>query len=99
PLGEIEPLPGLFDPRGWIAFALGAIGFALAYWYFRSREALGGVEDAPSYRAATWVRVIADAGNAVAGGLSRAHSGALATYALGSFIGVALILLVRELAR
>ena len=49
-LGEIEPLPSLFDPRGWLAFALGAIGFGLAYWYFRSREALAGVleSDAPA---------------------------------------------------
>jgi NADH-quinone oxidoreductase subunit L len=98
-LGEIEALPSPLDPRGWLAFALGAIGFGLAYWYFLRREAVAGVEEEPSYRAATWVRAIADAGSAVASGLSRAHSGAFAAYALGSFIGVALILLARELAR
>src|SRR5207302_859146 len=36
-LGEIEPLPALVDPRGLLAFALGVIGFGLAWWYFTRR--------------------------------------------------------------
>ena len=53
-------------------------------------------EREPSYGAAAWVTVLADAGYAVARSLSRVHSGGLPRYALGSFIGLALILLVRE---
>jgi NADH-quinone oxidoreductase subunit L len=100
-LGEVEPLPGPITPIGLLAFALGAIGFALAYWYFTRRPAAAAAPpyEEPSYRAAGWVRAIADAGYAVSNGLSRVHSGALATYAFGSFVGLALILLVREAIR
>jgi len=104
PLGEIEALPPPIDPRGLLAFALGAVGFGLAWWYFTRRgEAVAPrqPEEArePSYRAAGWVTVLADAGYAVARGLSRVHSGGLPRYALGSFIGLALIVLVREAVR
>src|SRR6266851_1246225 len=37
PLGEIEALPPPIDPRGLLAFALGAVGFGLAWWYFTRR--------------------------------------------------------------
>src|SRR6266851_9674024 len=37
PLGEIEALPPPIDPRGLLAFALGALGFGLAWWYFIRR--------------------------------------------------------------
>jgi NADH-quinone oxidoreductase subunit L len=99
PLGEVEPLPSLLDPRGWIAFALGAIGFGLAYWFVLRQPARAAVERAPSYAAHPWVRAIADGGYALAAAVSRAHVGALANYALGSFVGVALILLVRVMVR
>jgi NADH-quinone oxidoreductase subunit L len=107
PLGQIEALPSPVDPRGLVAFALGAIGFGLAWWYFTRRAqavldmrpAAEVVEAAPTYRAAGWVRAIADAGYALADGLSRVHSGALPRYALGSFLGLAIILLVRVVVR
>jgi NADH-quinone oxidoreductase subunit L len=106
PLGEIEALPPLIDPRGLLAFALGAVGFGLAWWYFTRRaEAVAAAprppeaEGEPTYRAAGWVSVLADAGYAVARSLSRVHSGGLPRYAMGSFIGLALILLVREAIR
>jgi len=104
PLGEIEALPPLIDPRGLLAFALGAIGFGLAWWYFTRRaEALAErqpeAEREPTYRAASWVTVLADAGYAVSRSLSRVQSGGLPRYALGSFIGLALIVLVREAMR
>jgi NADH-quinone oxidoreductase subunit L len=103
-LGDTEALPAPITPIGLLAFAVGAIGFGLAWWYFvarlpatRARPALE-VEQ-PSYRADGWVRAIADAGYAAAGVVSRLQSGALARYALGSFLGVAIILVVRVLAR
>ena len=40
-----------------------------------------------------------EAGYAVARSLSRVHSGGLPRYALGSFIGLALIVLLREAMR
>jgi NADH-quinone oxidoreductase subunit L len=98
PLGEIEPLPGPITWVGLVAFALGALGFALAWWYVTRRTteaaAVPGPQE-PSYGAAGWVRAIAEAGYAVSRGLSRAHSGALANYAFGSLLGLAILLLVR----
>jgi NADH-quinone oxidoreductase subunit L len=106
PLGEIEALPPPIDPRGLLAFALGAVGFGLAWWYFTRRASAGAPvlgqlapEPEPTYGAAAWVGVLAEAGYAVARGLSRVHSGGLPRYALGSFIGLALIVLVREAIR
>jgi hypothetical protein len=99
PLGEIEPLPPPLDPLGLLAFVLGTVGFGFAYWYFLRRETGAAVEAAPSYRAAAWVRVIGDGATAVASAVSRAQAGALVNYAFGSLIGVALILLVRVMAR
>jgi len=105
-LGEIEALPPPIDPRGLLAFALGAVGFGLAWWYFTRRaEAVAMApgqpvaEGEPTYRAAGWVSVLADAGYAVARSLSRVQSGGLPRYAMGSFIGLALILLLREAIR
>jgi NADH-quinone oxidoreductase subunit L len=98
PLGGTEALPPPIDLRGLLAFALGAIGFGLAYWLFTRRPqaaAEPGYEE-PAYGATPWVRVLADAGCAVSGGLARVQSGVLATYALGSFIGLALLMLARE---
>jgi NADH-quinone oxidoreductase subunit L len=105
-LADMEALPPPIDPRGLLAFALGAVGFGLAWWYFTRRaEAVAAVpqqpraEQEPSYRAAGWVSMLADAGYAVSSSLSRIHSGGLPRYALGSFIGLALILLVRVALR
>src|SRR5258708_5334600 len=105
-LGETDALPALIDPRGLLAFALGALGFGLAWWYFTRRaEAVAPAlrppdEDrAPSYGAARWVSVLADAGYWASRSLSRVQSGGLPRYALGSFIGLALVLLVREAIR
>src|SRR5262249_35575883 len=99
PLGAIEPLPSPLNPLGLLAFVLGAVGFGIAYWYFLRRETVAGVEAASSYRAATWGRVIAAGASAVASAVRRAQGGALVNYAFGSLIGVALILLVRVMAR
>jgi NADH-quinone oxidoreductase subunit L len=100
PLGEIEPLPGPITVVGVVAFALGTIGFVIAWWYVTRRPQGAAAEGAePSYRASGWVRAIAQAGYAIASGESRVQSGALATYALGSFIGLALLLIVREALR
>lgn len=99
--GTPEPLPGLISMPGLIAFALGAIGFAVSYMRV-TREPSTAASPAyaePSYRAAPWVGAIAGAGYAVSRGLARVQSGALATYVLGSFLGLALILLVRETLR
>ncbi|MCA1644965.1 MAG: NADH-quinone oxidoreductase subunit L [Chloroflexi bacterium] len=102
-LSEIEPLPAPIDPRGLLAFALGAAGFGLAWWYFTVRAQAGARERRgerePSYRAAGWIGVLADGGYAIAHSLSRAQSGGLPRYALGSFIGLAIILLVRVALR
>ena len=103
-LGEVEALPSPLDLRGLLAFALGAVGFGLAWWYFTRRAAAvatraGEGECEPTYRAAGWVTVLADAGYAIARSLSRVHSGGLPRYALGSFIGLALIVLIREAMR
>jgi NADH-quinone oxidoreductase subunit L len=101
PVGDTEVLPGLITPVGLLAFVLGAAGFAIAWWYFTQRPeaAVAGAPAEPSYRAPGWVRAIADVGYAVSEALSRVQSGRLPQYALGSFIGLALIVLVREVAR
>jgi NADH-quinone oxidoreductase subunit L len=101
PLGDTQVLPGLVTPEGLLAFVLGAAGFAVAWWYFTRRPEVAAVPaaGAASYRAAGWVRAIADVGYAISESLSRAQSGQLPRYALGSFIGLALIVLLREAAR
>jgi NADH-quinone oxidoreductase subunit L len=99
-LGESEVLPGPITLVGVLAFALGAIGFGLA-WYFTGRALPGHAQDErePSYRPDGWVRAIASAGYAAALSLSRIHSGILPRYALGSLVGLAVILLARVVAR
>jgi hypothetical protein len=99
-LGESEVLPGPITLVGVLAFALGAIGFGLA-WYFTGRAALQPARDEreSSYRPDGWVRAIAAAGYAAALGLSRIHSGLLPRYALGSLVGLAVIVLARVVAR
>lgn len=99
--GEIEALPGLISLPGLAAFALGAIGFGLAYVQVSRQPAAAErpAYEEPSYRAAPWVHALSEAGYAVSRGLTRVQSGALATYVLGSFVGLALILLVREVVR
>jgi NADH-quinone oxidoreductase subunit L len=96
-VGELEALPPLVDPRGLVAFVLGAVGFGLAWWYFTRRPDVSAPRDEPepTYQAAAWVNVLAEAGYTVASSLARVQSGGLPRYALGSFIGLALILLVR----
>jgi NADH-quinone oxidoreductase subunit L len=97
PLGEIERLPPPVTTIGVVAFVLGAVGFGLAWWYFVPRLKPSPPTQ-PSYRAPGWIAAVAEAGYAVASGLSRVHSGALANYALASFLGLAVILLVRVVA-
>jgi hypothetical protein len=100
PVPDTEALPGPISPIGLAAFVLGAAGFVVAWWYVTRRpEATQAGPAEPSYRAAAWVGAIADAGYAVARGLSRAQSGALANYALGSFLGLSILLLVRVLVQ
>jgi NADH-quinone oxidoreductase subunit L len=94
PLGGIEPLPPLLNLTGGLAFILGAVGFLASAWYAQRPQAAAAAADA-GYRPDAWVRAIAEAGYAVAGGLSRAQSGLLARYAFGSIVAVAVILLVR----
>jgi NADH-quinone oxidoreductase subunit L len=94
PLGSIEPLPPLLNLTGGLAFILGAVGFVGAAWYVR-RPSYAAAPTETSYRADAWVRVIAEAGYAAAGALSRVQSGVLPRYAFGSIVAVALILLVR----
>jgi NADH-quinone oxidoreductase subunit L len=98
PIGEIEPLPPLLGLTGGLAFILGAIGFLGAAWFVQRPRPVPVRADA-GYRPDPWVRAIADAGYAVAGAVSRAQSGLLASYALGSFVAVAVILVVREALR
>jgi NADH-quinone oxidoreductase subunit L len=83
---------------GALAFVLGAIGFVASAWYVQ-RPQYAGAPTATSYRADAWVRGIAEAGYAVAGGLSRIQSGLLARYAFGSVLAVAVILVARLSAR
>ncbi|MDQ6669161.1 MAG: NADH-quinone oxidoreductase subunit L [Chloroflexota bacterium] len=97
-LGDAEVLPGPITLVGLAAFALGAIGFGLASWYF-SRPAAAQIETEPSYRPDGWVRAIAGAGYAVSDGLAQIQSGVLPRYALGSLVGLAVIVLVRVVAR
>jgi hypothetical protein len=101
PLGNTEALPAPITAVGMLAFVLGAAGFAIAWWYFTRRPEVAVVSaaGAASYRAAGWVRAIADVGYAISESLSRVQSGRLPQYALGSFVGLALIVLIREVAR
>jgi NADH-quinone oxidoreductase subunit L len=94
PLGAIEPLPPLLNFTGGLAFVLGAVGFLGAAWYVQRPEAALAPAQT-SYRADSWVGAIADAGYAVSNALSRVQSGLLATYAFGSIVAVAIILLLR----
>ena len=98
PIGAIEPLPPLLGLTGGLAFILGAIGFLGSAWFAQRPRPVPAVADA-GYRADPWVRAITSAGYAVAGAVSRAQSGLLARYALGSFVAVAVILVVREAIR
>jgi NADH-quinone oxidoreductase subunit L len=98
PLGPIEPLPQVFNLTGGLAFTLGAVGFVAAVWYVR-RPTYAAAPGEVSYRPDAWVRVIADAGYAAAGSLSRIQSGVLARYVFGSIIAAAAILLVRVSVR
>jgi len=100
PAGHIEVIPTLIGltPAGLAAFALGAVGFAFAWWYFARRPSpVPGVE--PEYRAAPWVAAIATLGYSVAGWLSRVHNGVLPRYALGSLLAFGVVVLARVLVR
>jgi NADH-quinone oxidoreductase subunit L len=99
-LGDIEPLPSPLALTGLIAFVLGALGFAGAYWYaLRQPAAAPAPAAATSYAAAAWVAAIARAGYAVSGGLARIQSGLLPLYAFGSLLALAIVLLAREFIR
>lgn len=89
----------LFSLEGIIAFALGALGFGLAWWLSQRAAAPARPTSDTPYRAAPWVRALADLGYAVSGAVSGVHSGILARYAFGSFLAVALVVLVRVSVR
>jgi len=98
-LDTVEHVPGIFElsVQGGIAFALGALGFVAAWWYTTQRPisaAAPAIGD-DSYRAATWVAAIADAGYATSRWLVRVHSGLLPRYAFASFVALAAIVLLR----
>ncbi|MDQ3808860.1 MAG: hypothetical protein M3336_01065, partial [Chloroflexota bacterium] len=99
PLGEIEHAAGplALSMPGLLAFVLGALGFVAAWWYAtrRPEPAAAPATADTSYRAAPWVRAIADAGYSVAGTLARVHSGLLPRYAFASVVALAAILMVR----
>lgn len=100
PLGDVEPLPSPFALTGWLAFALGLIGFLGACWYaLRQPAAAPARASATSYAAAGWVGAIARAGYAVSDGLVRIQSGLLPRYAFGSLLALAVVLLAREVVR
>jgi NADH-quinone oxidoreductase subunit L len=92
-----EEPPRTISPEGLIAFVLGAVGFAIAWWLTQRQPrpvaAPAGADT--TYRAAGWVAAIATLGYATAAAVSRAQSGLLARYAFGSFIALAAILLLR----
>jgi NADH-quinone oxidoreductase subunit L len=100
-VGDSEALPGPITVVGLIAFALGALGFGVACWYFTRPAVVRAAPDErePSYRPDGWVVAIAEAGYAAARGLSRIQSGILPRYALGSLVGLAIIVLARVVAR
>ena len=94
PLGSIEPLRPIFNLTGGLAFILGGMGFVGAALYVR-RPLFAAAPAQTSYRADGWVRAIAGAGYAAAGGLARVQSGLLTRYAFGSLVALAVILLIR----
>jgi NADH-quinone oxidoreductase subunit L len=108
-LGALTPVlggtegaaPPLISPLGLLAFALGLAGFAFQWWW-NTRRAPAPVSvaaEAPASAAAPWVSAIAQAGYAVTHALQRIQSGQLPRYAFGSFIALALITLLRVVAR
>jgi NADH-quinone oxidoreductase subunit L len=102
PLGPSEPLPPPLDPLGVTAFALGAIGFAIAWWYSVRRAGAAAkpqAEPTPSYRPDGWVGAIGAAAAGLSNSVRQVQSGILVTYAFGSFVGLALLLLVRVALR
>ncbi|HET6317613.1 MAG TPA: proton-conducting transporter membrane subunit [Chloroflexota bacterium] len=103
PLGEVYPAPGVFQLtiRGGAAFVLGALGFIGAWWYVTQRPvtAAAPADTDSSYRAAPWVHAIAEAGYAVTRLVAAVQSGVLPRYAFGSFIALAIVVLVRAVAR
>jgi NADH-quinone oxidoreductase subunit L len=99
-LGDSEGLPGPITLVGLAAFGLGAVGFSAACWYFTRPAATAEDERGePSYQSDGWVTAIAAAGYAAAQGLSKIQSGILPRYALGSLVGLAIIVLARVVAR
>jgi NADH-quinone oxidoreductase subunit L len=96
---EARP-PALISPLGVLAFALGLAGFGFQWWYTRRLAAApASAPEAPASTAAGWVSAIARAGYAVTHALQRVQSGQLPRYAFGSFVALALITLLRVVAR
>jgi NADH-quinone oxidoreductase subunit L len=93
--------PPLITPLGLFAFALGLAGFAYQWWWNTRRALAPGpaAEAAPASAAAPWVSAIAQGGYAVSHALQRVQSGHLPRYAFGSFIALAVIMLLRVVAR
>jgi NADH-quinone oxidoreductase subunit L len=109
-LGALTPVlggtegasPPLITPLGLLAFALGLAGFALQWWWNTRRApapARATAPEAPASAPAAWVSAIAQASYAVTQALLRIQSGQLPRYAFGSFVALAVITLVRVVAR
>jgi NADH-quinone oxidoreductase subunit L len=94
-LGGHETLPPLISPVGLLAFGLGAIGFAGAWWFALRKPAPAGADTPPAYAPAGWIAAIEAVSNGASRGVARVQSGALASYALATLLGVALVLVVR----
>ncbi len=103
PLGAVEYVAGPLSltVQGGAAFVLGALGFVASWWYVTQRpiSAAAPTRADDSYRAAGWVRVIAEGGYAISRALSIAQSGVLPRYAFGSFVALAAIVVLRVVVR
>src|SRR6266540_2617046 len=103
PLAAVEYVAGPLSltVQGGAAFVLGALGFVASWWYVTQRpiSAAAPTRADDSYRAAGWVRVIAEGGYAISRALSIAQSGVLPRYAFGSFVALAAIVVLRVVVR
>jgi len=94
-----EQPPPLISPAGLLAFALGVIGVAFAWWLSQPGQRAAPVPAETSYRPDRWVSALASLGYAASAAVSRVQSGLLARYAFGSFLAVAVVLLLRVTVR
>ncbi len=97
-VGEAEAL-NPFNPMGFVAMALGLVGFGVSGWLQR-RPAREPVDvEAATPVAAGWVTAVANAGYAAARWFADVQSGRLPRYALGSVAALAIILLARVVVK